>query len=55
MHYLRQIYKYRTMKVTEFRQGKLSSDFYFGLDKGRSVIAKHKDDIEARNESLKKT
>lgn len=41
MHYLRQIYKYRTMKSTEFRQGKLSSDFYFGLDKGRSVIAKY--------------
>lgn len=55
MHYLRQIYKYRVMKSWEFRQGKLSSDFYFWLDKGRSVIAKYKDDINARNEALQKT
>lgn len=38
MHYLRQIYQYRTMKKTEFSQGTLSSDFYFGLDKWRSII-----------------
>lgn len=46
MHYLRQIYKYRSMKSTEFKQGKLSSDFYFWLDKGRSTIgqmARHPD------------
>lgn len=55
MHYLRQIYKYRVMKSWEFRQGKLSSDFYFWLDKGRSVIAKYKDNINARNEALQKT
>lgn len=42
MHYLRAIYKYRTMKSAEFKSGKLSSDFYFGLDKGWSVIAQMK-------------
>ena len=40
LQYMRQIYKFRTMKSTEFRQGKVSSDFYFWLDKWRSVIAK---------------
>ena len=55
MHYLRQIYKYRVMKSWEFRQGKLSSDVYFWLDKGRSVIAKYKDDIVARDEAVKKS
>ena len=55
MHYLRQIYKYRTMKSGEFKQGKLSSDIYFGLDKGWSVIAKYKDDVIARNEAIHKT
>lgn len=29
MHYLRQIYQYRTMKSKEFSKGKLSSDVYF--------------------------
>lgn len=38
MHYLRQVYKYRTMKKTAFNQGTLSSDFYFDLDKWRSII-----------------
>ncbi len=42
MHYLRQIYKFRTMKTTLFRQGKLDADFFFGLDKWWSVIAKLK-------------
>lgn len=55
MHYLRQIYKYRVMKSWEFKQGKLSSDVYFWLDKWRSVIAKYKDDIIARNEAIKKS
>lgn len=55
MHYLRQIYKYRVMKSWEFKQGKLSSDVYFGLDKWRSVIAKYKDDIIARDEAIKKS
>ncbi len=55
MHYLRQIYKYRTMKSGEFKQGKLSSDIYFGLDKGRSVIAKYKDNVIARNEAIHKS
>ncbi len=55
MHYLRQIYKYRVMKSWEFKQGKLSSDVYFGLDKWRSVIAKYKDDISARDEAIKKS
>lgn len=55
MHYLRQIYKYRTMKSWEFRQGKISSDIYFGLDKGRSVIAKYKDNIIERDKAIQKT
>ena len=55
MHYLRQIYKYRTMKSGEFKQGKLSSDIYFGLDKGWSVIAKYKDNIIARNDAIRKS
>lgn len=55
MHYLRQIYKYRSMKSWEFKQGKLSSDVYFWLDKWRSVIAKYKDDVIARNEAIHKS
>lgn len=55
MHYLRIIYKYRVMKSWEFKLWKLSSDVYFWLDKGRSVIAKYKDDIIARNEAIKKS
>ena len=55
MHYLRQIYKYRIMKSWEFKQWKLSSDVYFWLDKWWSVIAKYKDNIEARMESIKKS
>jgi len=42
LQYLRQILKFRTMKASMFRQGKLDSDFYFWLDKGWSVIAKLK-------------
>lgn len=55
MHYLRQIYKYRVMKSWEFKQWKFSSDVYFNLDKWRSVIAKYKDDITARDEAIKKS
>jgi len=55
MHYLRQIYKYRSMKSWEFKQGKLSSDVYFWLDKWRSVISKYKDDIIARDEAIRKS
>lgn len=55
MHYLRQIYKYRVMKSWEFKQGKLSSDFYFWLDKWRSVIHKHKDNIIDRNKAIQHT
>lgn len=55
MHYLRQIYKYRVMKAGEFKQGRLSSDFYFGLDKGRSIIAKYKDNIVARDNAIENT
>ncbi len=55
MHYLRIIYKYRVMKSWEFKLWKLSSDVYFWLDKGRSVIAKYKDDIITRNEAIKKS
>lgn len=42
LQYLRQVLKFRTMKASIFRQGKLDSDFYFGLDKWWSVIAKLK-------------
>ena len=52
MHYLRQIYKYRVMKYSEFKQGKPSSDFYFGLDKGRSIIAKYKDNVDERTKAI---
>lgn len=42
LQYLRQILKFRTMKTSIFKQGKLDSDFYFWLDKWWSVIAKLK-------------
>lgn len=35
LQYLRQIVQYRTCPLTQFKQGKLCSDFYFGLCKGR--------------------
>jgi len=45
LQYLRQILKFRTMKASIFRQGKLDSDFYFWLDKWWSVIAKLKNHV----------
>jgi excinuclease ABC subunit C len=42
MQYLRQILKFRTSKAAEFKSGKLGTDFYFWLEKWRSVIAKLK-------------
>lgn len=39
LRYLRQIYQFHTMKPREFAKWTLSSDYFFGLDKGRSVIA----------------
>jgi excinuclease ABC subunit C len=50
LQYLRQILKFRTMKASIFRQGKLDSDFYFGLDKWWSVIAKLKTTNKNSNE-----
>ncbi len=35
LQYLRQIVQYRTCPLTQFKQGKLCSDFYFWLCKGR--------------------
>lgn len=40
LQYLRQIFKFRTISSTEFHKGVLTTDFYLGLDAGRSVIAK---------------
>jgi excinuclease ABC subunit C len=34
LQYLRQILKFRSCKSTQFRQGKLCSDYYFGLCRG---------------------
>lgn len=52
LQYLRQVLKFRTMKASIFRQGKLDSDFYFGLDKGWSVIAKLKTTNKNSNELI---
>jgi excinuclease ABC subunit C len=40
LHYLRQLFKYRGCKTTQFRQGKLCSDYYRGICSGRCVFAK---------------
>lgn len=52
LQYLRQVLKFRTMKASIFRQGKLDSDFYFWLDKGWSVIAKLKITNKNNNELI---
>jgi len=52
LQYLRQVLKFRTMKSSIFKQGKLDSDFYFWLDKGRSVIAKTKTDGKKQQELI---
>lgn len=52
LQYLRQILKFRTMKASIFRQGKLDSDFYFWLDKGWSVIAKLKTENKKQQELI---
>lgn len=40
LQYLRQLLWYRGCKTTQFRQGKLCSDYLFGICKGRCVYAK---------------
>lgn len=40
LQYLRQILKFRGCKTTQFRQGKLCSDYYFWLCRGRCKLAK---------------
>ncbi len=40
LQYLRQILKFRGCKTTQFRQGKLCSDYYFWLCRGRCKINK---------------
>ena len=35
LQYLRQVLKFRGCKSTQFRQGKICSDYYFGICKGR--------------------
>ncbi|MFA7298696.1 MAG: GIY-YIG nuclease family protein [Candidatus Absconditabacterales bacterium] len=40
LQYLRQILKFRGCKNTQFKQGKLCSDYYFGLCRGRCKLAK---------------
>ena len=52
LQYLRQVLKFRTMKTSIFRQGKLDSDFYFGLDKWWSVFAKLKTKSKQTEETL---
>jgi hypothetical protein len=42
MQYLRQIFKFRTTSGKEFQKGVLTTDYYLGLDAGRSIIAKMK-------------
>lgn len=39
LQYLRQVLKFRWCKATQFRQGKLCSDYYFGICKGRCTLA----------------
>ncbi len=40
LQYLRQLLWYRWCKTTQFKQGKLCSDYLFGICKGRCVYAK---------------
>ncbi len=40
LQYLRQILKFRGCKATQFKQGKLCSDYYFWLCAGRCTLAK---------------
>lgn len=40
LQYLRQILKFRGCKTTQFKQGKLCSDYYFWLCRGRCKLAK---------------
>lgn len=35
LQYIRQVLQYRGCKTTQFKQGKVCSDYYFGLCKGR--------------------
>lgn len=44
LQYLRQILKFRWCKTTQFRQGKLCSDYYFWLCHGRCKLAKNSPD-----------
>lgn len=37
LQYIRQVLQYRGCKSTQFKQGKVCSDYYFGLCKGRCV------------------
>lgn len=39
LQYLRQVLKYRWCKTTQFKQGKICSDYYFGICKGRCALA----------------
>ena len=46
LQYLRQIVKYRGCKSTQFKQGKLCSDYYFWLCRGRCKLAKTKGPLD---------
>jgi excinuclease ABC subunit C len=52
LQYLRQVLKFRTMKTSIFKQGKLDSDFYFWLDKWWSVIAQLKTNDKKQQELI---
>ena len=41
LQYLRQVLQFRWCKTTQFRQGKMCSDYYFWLCKGRCALAKN--------------
>ncbi len=53
LQYLRQIVKFRTCKNTQFRQGKLCSDYYFWLCSGRCKLAKETKNSPIRGRSEK--
>ncbi|MCF7834815.1 GIY-YIG nuclease family protein [Candidatus Gracilibacteria bacterium] len=49
LQYLRQVLQYRGCKISEFKKGKICSDFYFGLCKGRCNLP-----VIAKNEAISK-
>lgn len=51
LQYLRQVLKFRGCKTTQFKQGKLCSDYYFWLCRGRCKLTKTKNSpVRGRNE-----